>query len=301
MGIFSKKPPCPICGGKIPLLLPLKIEGEYICNDCRNLIDMDPDREASLTMRGFREYLAFYEENRQLKDRFEISEQVDFGFWSKNFIFDYPHRLFCMSNAPDKTVFEGAQLKGFSIREDGVSLIEGSAAGVRRYESTVPSRVMAMTPRLNQIRMNKQLARNLDRMDDGKINHSAGNTPYYDIQEPFQAFHVELSFDHPYWRVMRLDIDGPRFNNEFPDANDYLRDYQDTVRRLERLADAFKTVAFPTAMEQGPGAARNPAPQEAAAPLADAAGEIRKYKALLEDGVLSQEEFDAKKRQLLGI
>jgi len=44
MGLFSKKPPCPICGGKIPLILPSKIEGEYICNDCYGKIDMDADK-----------------------------------------------------------------------------------------------------------------------------------------------------------------------------------------------------------------------------------------------------------------
>ena len=41
---------------------------------------------------------------------------------------------------------------------------------------------------------------------------------------------------------------------------------------------------------------------EGAAPVpADAVAEIQKYKALLDAGVLTEEEFTAKKRQLLGI
>lgn len=36
-------------------------------------------------------------------------------------------------------------------------------------------------------------------------------------------------------------------------------------------------------------------------PPVDAIEEIKKYKSLMEDGVISQQEFDAKKRQLLGI
>jgi len=36
-------------------------------------------------------------------------------------------------------------------------------------------------------------------------------------------------------------------------------------------------------------------------PTASAADEIRKLKSLLDDGILTQEEFDAKKRQLLGL
>jgi hypothetical protein len=38
-----------------------------------------------------------------------------------------------------------------------------------------------------------------------------------------------------------------------------------------------------------------------AVPPTDAIEEIKKYKALMEDGIISQQEFDAKKRQFLGI
>jgi hypothetical protein len=37
------------------------------------------------------------------------------------------------------------------------------------------------------------------------------------------------------------------------------------------------------------------------APPTDAIEEIKRYKALMEDGVISQQEFEAKKKQLLGI
>lgn len=44
----------------------------------------------------------------------------------------------------------------------------------------------------------------------------------------------------------------------------------------------------------------NPAQQGAAAPLSDA-DELLKFKKLLDDGVISQEEFAAKKKQILGL
>lgn len=44
------------------------------------------------------------------------------------------------------------------------------------------------------------------------------------------------------------------------------------------------------------------APQQGVAPQqVDAAEELQKYKQLLDNGVITQEEFDAKKKQLLGI
>lgn len=74
-----------------------------------------------------------------------------------------------------------------------------------------------------------------------------------------------------------------------------------SIEQIEKLVAAFKTVAFPDAPEQsiGPGMAYGV--QTVTALYADAIEEIKKYKALLEDGTISQQEFDAKKRQLLGI
>jgi hypothetical protein len=302
MGLFSKKTPCPICGGKIPLLLPSKIEGEYICNDCYNKIDMDADRESNLTMQGFREYLAFYNQNQILKDRFVVSERIDFGLWDTKIIFDYQNKLFCMSKNPDKTVFEGSQLKSFTIREDSTPLFEGSAAGIRRYASTVTERAMAMVPQIAQVAASKRTARTLDRLDDGKANNSVP-MQYFDVPEPFQAFNVELHFGHPYWTVLKCDMDGPRLDNNLPDVNNYLRSYQQSIEELEKLVAALRTVAFPDAAEQsiGPGMMGMGALHTNMAPPADAIEEIKKYKALMEDGVISQQEFEAKKRQLLGI
>lgn len=302
MGLFSKKPPCPICGGKISWFLPSKIEGEYICDTCHNKIDMDSDKASQLTMQGFREYLAFYDQNQLLKDQFVISERIDFGFWDTKIIFDHQNKLFCMSKNPDKTVFEGKQLKSFTIKEDSAPLFEGSATGIRRYASTVPERAMALAPQIAQFMMNRQMARALDKLDDGKENRSTP-TQYFNIPEPFRAFNVELHFDHSYWTVIKCDMDGPRFDNTIPDVNDYLRDYQRNIEEIEKLVAALRTVAFPGASEQsvGLGTAGTQTVHTTMAPPADAIEEIKKYKALMEDGIISQQEFDAKKRQLLGI
>jgi hypothetical protein len=302
MGLFSRKPPCTICGGKISWFLPWKIEGEYICDTCHNKIDMESDKAIHLTMQEFKEYLAFYNQNQLLKDQFVISERIDFGVWDTKIIFDHQNKLFCMSKNPDKTVFEGKQLKSFTIKEDSAPLFEGSARGIHRYASTVPERAMAMAPQIAQFMTNRQMARALDKLDDGKKNGSA-LMQYFDVPEPFRAFNVELHFDHPYWTVIKCDMDGPRFDNNLPDVNDYIRSYQRSIEELERLVAAFKTVAFPEAPEQsiGLGVVGTQAVHTTVAPPADAIEEIKKYKALMEDGIISQQEFDAKKKQLLGI
>lgn len=302
MGLFSKKPPCPICGGKISWLLPSKIEGEYICDTCYNKIDMEDDKSNQLTMKDFQEYLAFYDKNQLHKDQFVISEQIDFGLWDTKIIFDYQNKLFCMSKNPDKTVFEGNQLKSFTIKEDNAPLFEGSAAGIRRYSSTVTERAMAMVPQISQFMMNKQMARALDRLDDGKENRSAA-IQYFSVPEPFKAFNVELHFEHAYWTVIKCDMEGPRFDNTNPDVNSYIRSYQQNIEEIEKMVSALKMVAFPEAPEQSVGVGMNgtQATHTTAATPVDAIEEIKKYKTLMEDGIISQQEFDAKKKQLLGI
>ncbi len=302
MGLFSKKPPCPICGGKISWFLPSKIEGEYICDTCFSKIDMETDMQAHLTMQGFKDYLAFYDQNQLLRDQFVVSERIDSGLWDTKAIFDFQNRLFCMSSNPDKTVFAGKHLTSFAIREDGTPLFEGSAEGIKRYTSTVPERAMALAPLITQFMINRQLARAIDKMD-GDQERRTTPMQYFDLPEPFKAFNVELHFEHPYWTVIRCDMDGPRFCNDRPDVNDYLHSYQRSSEEIAKLVYALKMVAFPDAPEQsiGLGTAGAQVVPPNFAPPADPIEEIRKYKALMEDGVISQQEFDAKKRQLLGI
>lgn len=81
MGLFDKRPPCAICGGKVKGLLPWKIEGNYICNDCYGVVDAQDGN--SFNMKQFLEYRDFREQNHALKDQFHIDETVEFGFFSE--------------------------------------------------------------------------------------------------------------------------------------------------------------------------------------------------------------------------
>lgn len=301
MGLFSKKAPCPICGGKISMFLPTKIEGECICDDCSVKIDMQEEVKSRLTLQELREYLAFYAENQQLKQRFVISQKLDFGAFDTKLIFDFENKLFCFSKQPNKTVFEGAHIKSFTIKEDSAPLFEGSAKGFMRYTSAVPERVNALLPQIQMMLATQRMADNMERMNKDDDNRSTYR-PRLDIPEPFQQFYVELHLDHPYWHTIKCDMSAPTFSNEYPDANDYMREYQDHVEVMEQLARAFMEVAFPEAGEQILGAsATGFSAVQMSAPPADAIEEIRKCKALMEDGIISKEEFDAKKKQLLGI
>lgn len=303
MGLFSKKAPCPICGNKISWFLPTKIEGEYICDTCSSKIDMSEESRAQLTMQGFQEYLMFYHENQALKDRFVISEKLDFGFFDTKIIFDYTNRLFCMSGSPEKTIFEGAQLKSFTVKEDQALLFAGSTQGLVRYPSAIPERVAALAPQIQMMVATQRMADHMERLQDDDDRHNTYR-PMLDIPEPFRQFFVELHVDHPYWSTIRCDMSAPTFSNQYPDIQDYMQEYQRDVEVMELLAMALMQVAFPGAGEsivgQAAVAAFSAAPTSP--PLAERTAEdILKFKSLLDAGVITREEFDAKKKQLLGI
>lgn len=305
MGLFSKREPCAVCGGKVTGLFPWKIEDQLVCNNCHGVIDMQDDSD--LTMAGFLKYKAFREQNEQLREQFVVSQKIDFGILDTKIVFDYTNFLFCMDKDLDKTIFHGNELKGFVIREDSTPLFEGDPNGLVRYPSTVPDRLLAMQPRIEQVVLQQQMQRTLERMTDRDDDRSRPSRSYINIPEPFKTFNVDLYFSHPYWDTIHCDKNGPTFSNDQPDVNVYMNEYQEDVRGMEMLAQALMRVAFPNAGERVAGAA---APAQSAAPVqsapapvsaVDAVAEIRKYKELMEEGVITPAEFDAKKKQLLGI
>lgn len=307
MGLFSKKDPCAICGGKVKGLFSSKIEGQYVCTDCYGIVDLPASTSTSdMTLEEFRGYMQFREENALLKQQFQTTQQIDFGLWDTKFMFDMTNRLLCMDKHLGKTIFEGRHIKSFVIKEDTVPLYEGSAAGLIHYVSTVPDRAMAMAPQIMQMAMQARMRRDMEHMRE-RMNNDNNNTYHttnIDIPEPFKNFNVELRFEHPYWDIFTADMSGPSFDNERPDLNDYLHVYNDRAKVMDELAHAFMNLAFPGAPEQVVAPAgttvQNAAPTVAAV-ATDVVEEIQRFKALMEQGIITEEEFAAKKRQLLGI
>ncbi len=272
MGLFSKKDPCAICGGKVKGLFPWKVDGQYICNDCYGVVDLPNAATNHMTVEDFRGYMQFREENALLKEQFQTTQQIDFGLWDTKFMFDMTNRFLCMDKHLNKTIFEGGHIKSFVIKEDTIPLYEGSAAGLNHYVSTVPERAMAMAPRIAQAAMQAQMRRNMECMRERMNNDNNSNNNYHtttiDIPEPFKNFNVEIRFEHPYWDIFTADMSGPTFDNERPDLNEYLHDYEEKVKVMDELAHALMNLAFPGASKQV---------------------------------IITEEEFAAKKRQLLGI
>lgn len=312
MGLFSNdKKPCPICGGPTPRLLPTKIEDTPICKECAGKIDLPNGAQNGMSLDDFRQYIAFYDQNQELRDAFSETYRYDFGFFGGNLLLDSTQGLFRLKNSSTSLVFEAANLKSFRIFEDGAPLFEGSREALRCCKSDVEERARAMEPKIARYMMELREHEMLERIDRLRDRHDGDDhdhdsyfdAPTFDEQAPVQNFSVELTLEHPYWENCSWQTGAPSFDRECPSVEGYLCDYRNKVEDLHILAVNLMQLLNPGAPEikegESAGTATQAAPQ--AAPVTDTAAEIKKYKELLDAGILTEEEFTAKKRQLLGI
>ena len=96
MGLFAKRPPCPICGGKVKGLLTWKVGGEKVCDDCYGFVDLPDKMVDTMSIEEFKQYMVFRDENDVLRQEFQETQRIDFGWLDTKFLFDMPHRYLCM-------------------------------------------------------------------------------------------------------------------------------------------------------------------------------------------------------------
>ncbi len=307
MGLFGKRPPCVFCGGKVKGLLAYKVEGQFVCDDCYGVVDLPKEVNDTMTVDRFRSYMAFREENNKLKEKFNVTDEIDLGFFGTKIVFDRNNGLFCMDKNLGKTIFEGNQIESFFIKEDNTVLFEGSAAGLRRHQSTVPERVMALVPQIERVIMQKQMQETMNHMldmmdkDDDRNRHV--RSQYVDIPEPFRKFNIEIRLRHPYWYQLTEEKGGPTFSNSNPDVQFYLNEYNDMVALMERLALNLMEMITPGQVREigSPASQEAPAASAPASQGDDVVEMLQRLKTLVDQGIITEEEFAAKKRQLLGI
>lgn len=174
-----------------------------------------------------------------------------------------------------------------------------------------------MQMRVDRFQMQKEEYERMERMERMRDRDRRPGEPddrRFDIPEPrFEAdapvhkFSVEVILNDPYWKSFRNEISAPSFSSTNPSIIDYLNEYDEKVAELHRMATALAHVMNPGARElwdcetAAAPAAQAAQPVQAAAPVVDTVAELQKYKMLLDTGVITEEEFAAKKKQLLGI
>lgn len=322
MGLFSnKKKLCPLCGSPTPRLLPTKVEGMPICKECDRKVDLPNGVIDRMSVADLEQYMAFYDENQALRDKFTQTYKFDFGFGGGSLLLDETHGLFRLKDDPTALVMEVKYLKSFRVLEDSRPLYESTVNALRVHESSTPDRVEAMRTQITRFEEQKRDFERMERMADMLDRHDhdhdgrSGSAPRplpprpaFDAPAPVRAFHVELALTHPYWGSYSWKLDAPEFDRNYPSVEAYMQEYENMTSELHALAENLMRLINPNAETQtdsAPAQDAAPAPIAPAAPVSggadDVIAQIQKYKGLLDAGLITEEEFTAKKRQLMGI
>lgn len=318
MGLFGPKKFCPVCGNKASRFLPLKLEGEPLCGECESkVMELPEDMRGGVleNMAALREYFAVFDENQALRQSFQQTYQHDFGILGGTIRLDTANRLLRLSSSDNAFVFEPENIKLFRISEDSAPLFEGTKDELVCYQSTAPDRARNMGREVDRFRIERRQCEQMQHIEEEMERQAKerGDTyskryismPDVTSLNPFQKYYVYIELDHPY-RKMKKEFKetGPGFSDYDTSIEGYLQAYENYSAEMRALAENLMAVINPDAPRREVAAQPAPGgqtgPSAPAAP-ADPVAEIQKYKALLDSGAITEEEFAAKKRQLLGI
>lgn len=262
MGLFSNKEKgCPICGGATPRLLAKKFDGQPICSKCADQILADKAQVKGWALNDLKKHLQCRAENKAMIESFAPTRSMEYEHEA---VIDDANRLFYIKRFSEDNppVFRFEEISGFTI-ELGFHCVESWSRGMTRTPfKPVETGVLG------------GIAALAEAFDDDK-----------DKDSEYETLKVTLKVNTPYlseYELCDLSVGG---RGKAAYANDMARE----MAKVNTICNLIVSLADGT-------------PVGTAAPDPDhTADDIVKYKNLLDTGVITQAEFDQKKKQLLGI
>ena len=121
-------------------------------------------------------------------------------------------------------------------------MYESGSGALKCCQSDISSRVNAMEPLIAQFKYQK---REYERQEEREAQRLKGKEtdeerrererisnlyrPRFEAPDLFQGFHVEITFDHPYWASFEDTIKAPSFDANYPSIDEYMKSYGETV------------------------------------------------------------------------
>lgn len=273
MGLFSNNSKlCPICGGATPRLLAKKIQGEAICSNCASEIAADDELVKSWTLEDLRRHLVYREENKRQIDTFCATRSIDYG---KEIMVDDTNRLFYIKQWAEENppILKFDEITGYEL-EVGWHTVETWSRGMPRTPYQPPELGMMGT----MVAVANAFGSKKDKDDDDSKS---------------ETIKLTLRLNNPYLKEYEL-VDASVFGDSMLD---FQRDLNEEMTRVNTACNLIVSLTDAGAAAAFMGDAQPSAAQSTHQSVED----IKKFKELLDAGILTQEEFDAKKKQLLGL
>ena len=269
MGLFEKKE-CALCGGKAGLLTRYKIvDGDFICGDCRRKMSQNTDGIGNMTVEDVQEQIRIKEENdERFQNGFTISRQFDF---------DQRHPMMAVNDSSGEfAILTDINPDIFSFDMVTSYNVDLNTAVLTEEERQKDTGLMGVLEYLLSDKFSSRYP-DMPRCPSGcKVTGMYFNINFGD--NPFNADNMRIDM-LPGWSTSEMEVD-----KAYRCANDMYQCFKE-----------YKT---------GRRAAAAPVQSSAPSPAAggvDALDQIKKLKELLDMGAITPDEFEAKKKEYLGL
>lgn len=266
MGWFSKSQSCPICGNSAGGLLSIKlIDKQPLCSECGVKVRIDDiSKINAMTVEQAKEYLAFRDRNIQAYQDFKVTREVKFGKFALR-VDDEQGIWYCDVKSPLKppVIFTFEELVDFDYSEDDETVVKKDGIARAVVGGVLLGGVGAVVGAITGTSHEKSTIKKMS------VNFTVDNRNIEKLT--FNALPSDTKRGSLVYKAVLQEIDKVLFV------------LNDISQKAQKTREA------------------SVAPEETVSATVSVADEILKFKQLLDMGVITQEEFDAKKKQLLGI
>lgn len=254
---------------------------------------------------------------------------------------DFTHGTFRLSAADNATVYTPESFEKFLVLEGDTPVIELTKDALCIYKSSAPAQILELkeeitkyNEKLGMTEMLKSAQKDMRHAEEymkARENGERWNefeyqqkeremewqtqnqsiTPIFHPAVPFKKWKIVITISHEWGGGIEDTDNAVWFKDEYPSVQEGLDNYYNSFEQYKQLAMAIKRVCCPNSRIEDASeridALGNPVGQffntQNAQPAAStsAVDEIKKFKELLDQGIITQEEFDVKKKQLLGL
>ncbi len=270
MGFFDKKD-CALCGGKAGRFINYKLTGgEYMCTDCAERMSKYVDKISDMSLEEVQEHIRLKEENdERYRNEFEATRIFDTDGRHPLMAVDDNTGEFVILKEKNPTIFSFDQITNFMVDLNTKLMTEEERKKVSNLNSII----------------------------DFFLSDDFGSR-YPDLPRCTPGFKVtgmyfNIRFGPNPFRVSTVKMD------MLPNWSNSKSEIEKGYRCADEIYQCIKEYK-----ENGGGYGRNVnrnKDNSEETDASDAVEQVRKLKELLDDGILTQEEFDTKKRQLLGL
>lgn len=289
MGLFkSDKNPCPICAGATPRLFPTKVEGQSLCKACDSVISMEDLLKKELTLTTLREHLAYRKENEALHKTFSPSRIIEFNnalFLKVRMCIDESQGLWYLEGGENPPIFQIDDLVSFRFKEDERTVIQVDRNGYKTYPSYVDNFAKQYSGIVGGL---YAFSDTLNRLDGNKDNDKERPK----IKAPINTFYLEYTVSNKYWKCVKHNFGAPSLIND--NINGFLQNYAIAKAIVEEASQALLTLFPGTSTISGDRTNTDNG-------VSNLVEDLKKFKDLLDMNIITQEEFDAKKKKILDL